>query len=231
MIKYLNSTVFNSGCDGLVNTINCVGTMGAGLALEFALRYPDMEKSYKLDCASNKVKTGEILTYRVSENILIINFPVRSHWKFPSKLEWIAAGLDYLKKHYKEWDVKSIALPPLGGDDGLNFEMDVKPLIISMLSDIAIDVFICKDPGYAEGKEKEMLEAFNNTDKHALCDELKITGNSRKSLLSCGKIKRFHLIKNLENIGIHTYKKIFICFYNGRVIYKTMYKQQSLFDF
>lgn len=229
MIKYLNKTVFNSNCDGLVNTINCVGAMGAGLALEFALRYPDVEKQYEEDCKNKKVRIGEIITYK-TKDCLVINFPTKFHWKYPSKLKWIADGLDYMAVHYKEWNVKSIAIPPLGcNNGGLDFKNKVLPLIEEKLKNVEIDVYVCVDSGIAEGKEKEMLDAFNESNKEAMCNYLKIKGKAKTSLLAKYYIDRFYMIKTLEDVGITTYSKIFNYFYNGGKSFKET-KQQTLFD-
>ena len=230
MINYINKSVFNSGCDGLVNTVNCVGVMGAGLALEFGLRYPEMEKEYRKDCMMKKVKIGEIITYLTSD-VLIISFTTKFHWKYPSKLIWISKGLDFLKEHYKEWNIKSIAIPPLGcSNGGLKFEYEVKPLIESKLSCLDIDVYICFDPEYAEGKEKEMLDNFNLSDKEALCDTLKIKGKARQGLMNELKIKRFYMIKELDNVGTTTYKKIYEYFYKNNNPISKKNEQLSLFD-
>ena len=228
MIKYLNKTVFNSKCDGLVNTVNCIGVMGAGLALEFALRYPEVEKKYEDDCKKRKVRIGTILTYKI-DDVLVINFPTKFHWKNPSKIEWIASGLDYLKEHYKEWNIKSIAIPPLGcNNGGLDFNQ-VKPLIEQKLKDIDIDVCICTDPGYPEGIEKEMVDAYNESDKEEICDLLKIKGNARTGIISNNKIERFYSIKSIEDVGMVTYKKIFDLFYKDRKPLKKV-EQSDLFS-
>ena len=230
MIGYLNKTVFNSNCDGLVNTVNCVGAMGAGLALEFSLRYPEMKKKYEDDCKSKRVKIGEIITYK-EKDCLIVGFPTKLHWKYPSELKWISDGLDYMARHYKEWNIRSIAIPPLGcSNGGLNFELEVKPLIESKLKDIDLDVFICVDPGIAEGKEKLMLDEFNGSDIEELCDYLKIKGRSRDALLVIGNVDRFYMIKDLNNVGFVTYKKLFDYFYNDGTAIRKEKKPSTLFD-
>lgn len=214
MLHYINKTVFNSKCEALVNTINCLGVMGAGLALEFALRYPEVEKQYIIDCEQKKVKTGEVLTYK-TKDILVVNFPTKYHWKYPSKIEWIKSGLEYMETHYKEWNVKSIAIPPLGcSNGGLNFDKQVRPLIEQILCNVDLDVYICLDPGYPEGKEKEMVDAFNKCDKELLCDELKIKGKAHIAIVEIGVLNRFYMLKELEGVGITSYKKIFNYFYN-----------------
>lgn len=228
MIKIINKTVFNSGCDALINTVNCVGVMGTGLALEFALRYPELENQYKIDCKNKAVKTGEILPYKMND-CLVLNFPTKFHWKYPSELKWISDGLRFIKEHYVEWNVKSIAMPPLGcSNGGLNFESQVYPLIIKELSDVNIDIYVCLDSKNAEGKEKEMVDSFNAYNKVDLCVELNIKGKASESLYQC-KINRFYEILDIENVGMTTYKKLFDYFYNAHK--KAGLKQTTIFDF
>lgn len=227
MINYIKKTVFNSNSEGLVNTINCDGVMGAGLALEFALRYPDMYNQYVDDCKNKKVKIGEILTYRTNDS-LVINFPTKLHWQYPSQLSWIEKGLEYIANHYKEWNIKSIAIPPLGcSNGGLDFECQVKPLIEKKLNEVDILISICIDPGYPEGKEKQMLDAFLECNIDELCESLKIKGRARAGLTNYKSIKRFYEIKELDGVGITTYKKLFNHFYFDK---KAVFYQQSLFD-
>lgn len=191
MIKYLEKTVFNSGCEALVNPINCKGVMGKGLALEFALRYPQMEKAYIEDCKNNKVKLGQILTYKM-DDILIVNFPTKDHFKYPSKIEWIKEGLIYLKNHYHLWQIKSIAIPPLGcSNGGLDYLHQVKPLIEDILKDVDLDIYICLDTNKAEGTELKMLDAFNNSNREYLCEYLEISGKAKLSITTHQKINRF----------------------------------------
>ena len=213
-IKYIKKTVFNSNCDCIVNTINCDGVMGAGLALEFALRYPLLVKLYMDDCKRGLVNTGKLNFYIVN-NQAIINFPTKDHWNMPSKVEWISSGLDYLIKHFQNWNVKSIAIPPLGcSNGGLNFERDVNPLIVSKLSGLDVDICICIDPGFAEGKEKEMVDTYNSSNISFLCDYLKIKGRAKQALIDYKEIKRFFEILQINDVGIATYRKLFNYFFN-----------------
>lgn len=228
MIEIVRKTVFNSECEGLVNTVNCEGVMGAGIALEFSLRYPEMLNQYIEDCKNKKVKIGEIITYG-TKDCLVINFPTKVHWKFPSNILWIEKGLDYIVNHYKEWNIRSIAIPPLGcNNGGLNFEREVKPLIEKKLANIDILVKICIDSGIAEGKEKEMLDNYYNCDLKKICSFLKIGNKIYENLERNKNINRFYEIKTIDGVGITTYKKLFNYFYNN--LDCITYKQESLFD-
>lgn len=160
MVKITNKSVFNSGCDLIVNTINCHGVMGAGIALEFSLRYPQMFNQYKYDCEKGIVKTGK--TYLYCENgQKILNFPTKGNEPCsPSLIKYIEEGLKYFSKHYKEYNKTSVAFPPLGCTNGkLNFDEVVKPLMLNVLENIDdLEILICLNKMPLEGLEKQMTE-------------------------------------------------------------------------
>lgn len=118
MIKVLVGDLFESECQTLVNTVNTVGIMGTGIALEFKKRFPEMYEDYVKRCAEGKVKLGEPYLYKRLTPPWILNFPTKEHWRSVSKLSDIVRGLKYLEQHYKEWGITSIALPPLGCGHG-----------------------------------------------------------------------------------------------------------------
>ena len=93
-IKHINGNIFNSKCQTIVNTVNCVGVMGKGIALVHKLRYPKMYEEYKIHCKSKLIKTGTLWLYTKQEKApWILSFPTKFHWKYPSKMEWIEQGL------------------------------------------------------------------------------------------------------------------------------------------
>jgi O-acetyl-ADP-ribose deacetylase (regulator of RNase III)/uncharacterized protein YwgA len=114
MVKIVIGDIFKSNAQTLVNTVNCVGVMGKGLALEFKKRFPNMFKDYLLRCRQGKVKLGEPYLYKSQEPPWILLFPTKQDWRSVSKLSDIEAGLRYLLSHYKKWGINSIAVPPLG---------------------------------------------------------------------------------------------------------------------
>ena len=118
MIKILVGDLFESKCQTIVNTVNTIGIMGKGVALEFKKRFPDMFKDYEKRCAEGKVKLGEPYLYKRLTPPWILNFPTKKHWRSVSNISDIARGLKYLEHHYKEWGITSIALPPLGCGHG-----------------------------------------------------------------------------------------------------------------
>ena len=92
MIKILTGNIFTTKCSTIVNTVNCVGVMGAGIAYEFRLRYPKMHERYKEICKYNLLKIGTLWIYR-ADNKNILNFPTKIDWKKQSKTEYLEKGL------------------------------------------------------------------------------------------------------------------------------------------
>ena len=142
MITFIKGDIFKSPAQVITNTVNCVGVMGAGLALQFKNRYPELFIDYKSRCDRNAVQPGVPYLFE-NEKVQILNFPTKRHWKENSRLEDIEAGLKYLAKNYNEMGIGSLALPPLGcGLGGLNW-LDVKALMVENLSDlIDLEVFV-----------------------------------------------------------------------------------------
>ena len=138
--KALIGDLFLSRAETLVNTVNCVGIMGKGVAQEFKNRFPAMFEDYKRRCDAKAVRLGEPYLYQDLSGVRIINFPTKDHWRSPSKLSDIERGLDYFVEHIQEWGVRSAALPPLGcGNGGLDWS-EVGPLIYQKLHKQPMDV-------------------------------------------------------------------------------------------
>jgi O-acetyl-ADP-ribose deacetylase (regulator of RNase III) len=116
--------------DALVNTVNTEGVMGKGLALQFKKAFPDAFKSYDQACRDGEVQIGRMhVVRRLASPRFIINFPTKKHWRNPSKLEYIEAGLRDLATQVRELGIRSIAVPPLGcGNGGLEWRV-VRPRI------------------------------------------------------------------------------------------------------
>jgi len=110
MIRPLVGNIFESEAQTLVNTVNCVGIMGQGLALEFKKLFPDMYEDYVVRCEAKEVRLGEPYLYRGLLPPWILNFPTKDHWRSVSRLSDIVAGLEYLEKHYREWEITSLAV-------------------------------------------------------------------------------------------------------------------------
>lgn len=140
MFKALIGDMFASRAQTLVNTVNCVGVMGKGVAEQFKLRFPAMFKDYRTRSDRKAVRLGEPYLYCDSSGARIVNFPTKDHWRSPSRLADIERGLDYLAAHAADWGITSMALPPLGcGNGGLEWS-EVGPLIYQKLHALPIDV-------------------------------------------------------------------------------------------
>ncbi|TAK20437.1 MAG: Appr-1-p processing protein [Chloroflexota bacterium] len=147
MIEMKSGDLFRSPAQTLVNTVNLVGVMGRGIALEFRKQFPDMYSDYVERCARRQLRMGEPYVYVRSESPWILNFPTKAHWRSNSALSDIVAGLDHLEHHYRDWGVESLAVPPLGcGNGGLDWRV-VGPTIRRHLERLAIPVEIYEPAG------------------------------------------------------------------------------------
>jgi O-acetyl-ADP-ribose deacetylase (regulator of RNase III) len=132
MLESCSGNLLEADVEALVNTVNCVGVMGKGLALQFKQEFPENFEEYRRACQSGEVKPGQMFvvpTGRLTNPRYIINFPTKRHWKNPSRIEDIETGLLALIETVKQLGIHSIAVPPLGcGNGGLAWAR-VAPLI------------------------------------------------------------------------------------------------------
>ena len=172
MFKALIGDLFASRAQTLVNTVNCVGIMGKGVAQEFKKRYPEMFEDYAARCNRKQVRLGEPYPYSDNSGILIVNFPTKDHWRSPSRLADIERGLDHFARHYQKWGVQSVAFPPLGcGNGGLSWE-EVGPLMYGKLRNLGIEVEVYAPFGTSRSQlEKEFLSGPS---------QLELDGRGRK---------------------------------------------------
>ncbi|MDE2696227.1 MAG: macro domain-containing protein [Chloroflexota bacterium] len=144
--------LLESDAQTLVNTVNCVGVMGKGIALDFKRAFPMMFEDYVKRCAAGEVRLGEPYVWRpvdVQRGIpdcaptgerWVLNFPTKGHWRARSRLSDIADGLDWLEAHCEEWGIESLAVPALGCQNGGLRWDDVRPLLVERLSRLGIPV-------------------------------------------------------------------------------------------
>lgn len=143
MITYKKGDLLKAEVEALVNTVNTVGVMGKGIALQFKNQYPKNYKIYKEACKTGTLRVGGVLVVRDADLLgekIIINFPTKEHWKAKSKYDFISTGLKALKNALIEHRIKSIALPPLGcGNGGLDWA-HVKPMIEQELKNLPVEI-------------------------------------------------------------------------------------------
>ena len=146
-IQLKSGNLLNEKTDAIVNTVNCVGVMGKGIALQFKERWPKNFKEYEAASKRGEIKPGTMFISDLGEWAkprFIINFPTKVHWRGDSKLEYIEDGLRDLVKQAERLGIKSISLPPLGcGNGGLDWD-EVKKLIFAVFEghpNIAVNLF------------------------------------------------------------------------------------------
>jgi O-acetyl-ADP-ribose deacetylase (regulator of RNase III) len=131
--------MFESGADCLINTVNCEGFMGKGIAYQFKMRFPENNLEYEHACRTGKLHIGT-LHYHKEDEVLIVNFPTKDKWRENSRIEYVEKGLDQLVELLLKVKPSIIALPPLGcGNGGLDWIV-VKQVILEKLSVIG-DMF------------------------------------------------------------------------------------------
>lgn len=152
MIEYTSGDILKCEADALVNTVNCVGVMGRGIALQFKNAYPENFKAYAAACRQNEVQPGRMFVYETGQLTpprYIINFPTKRHWRGKSRIEDIESGLAALVEAIRAKRIRSVAIPPLGsGLGGLDWT-EVKSRMEAGLADIADVRVIVFEPGGA----------------------------------------------------------------------------------
>lgn len=146
MIQYKTGNLLDSEAEALVNTVNTVGVMGKGIALQFKNMFPNNFKLYSNACKNKEVKVGKLLLTEeealLAGKKIIINFPTKTNWRLPSEYQYIESGLADLVNVIREKNIKSIAIPPLGsGNGGLDWNK-VKQILEKYLGNLDCDIFI-----------------------------------------------------------------------------------------
>lgn len=142
MIIYTKNNLFKSPAKVLVNTVNTVGVMGKGIALEFKRLYPDMFNQYQHYCENGQLSIGKLWLYK-SPTKWILNFPTKQDWRNKSKIEYLESGLKKFVENYQRLGITSISFPELGaGNGGLDWNKEVRPLMEQYLSKLPIRIYI-----------------------------------------------------------------------------------------
>jgi O-acetyl-ADP-ribose deacetylase (regulator of RNase III)/uncharacterized protein YwgA len=179
-VTFKSGDMFAEPVEAIVNTVNCVGVMGKGVALEFKNRWPENFKQYKKLCRDHWLRPGRVFVFEnhnmfgPAEPRFLVNFPTKDHWRGKSELSYIRDGLDDLVVQLRAHQIKSIALPPLGcGNGGLDWA-DVKPIIQSKLADVGVEVVVFAPDQRAQQRNEENKRAPKMTFARAVL--LKILG-------------------------------------------------------
>jgi O-acetyl-ADP-ribose deacetylase (regulator of RNase III) len=166
MIERGTGNLLQAYVEALVNTVNCVGVMGKGIALQFKQAFPDNFNEYKRACDARQIKLGEVFVIKMGKGVTpayIINFPTKYHWKGKSRLEDIKSGLQSLVTNVRLLGIESIAVPPLGcGNGGLDWT-EVKPLIEKAFAELPNVHILLFEPGSAP--EADQMPVATKTPK------------------------------------------------------------------
>jgi len=156
MIKYIEGDIFSSPAQVIVNTVNTVGVMGKGIALEFKNRYPNMFETYKKACEKHQLTIGKLMLVFEPDHWILL-FPTKQNWRYPSKLEYIESGLIKFTQTYVEKNISSIAFPKLGcGNGELEWEQ-VRALMEKYLKPLPIDIYIYLKPFELQPEHREVV--------------------------------------------------------------------------
>lgn len=213
-ITFTKGNIFSSDKQTIVNTINCVGVMGKGVALGFRLRYPEMYEKYRELCKTRQIAVGKLWLYKQSREGLqwILNFPTKIHWKFPSKMEYIEAGLQKFVDTYEEKGITSIAFPLLGTHNGGLDKIEVLDMMHSYLEKCSIPIDIYEydpeapDELFNQFKEKWISMSILDKKKMGIrANQLETidTAINNKSICS------MTTLSECDGIGILTLQKCF----------------------
>lgn len=157
MLEYKNGDILREDTEALVNTVNCVGVMGRGIALQFKHTFPDNFKAYVLACKNEEVQPGQMFVFETGQLTnprYIVNFPTKRHWRGESRMEDIESGLRALVGTIQHYNIRSIAIPPLGsGLGGLDWK-EVKLRIETFLKSLSDVHIIVYEPKGAPTTEK-----------------------------------------------------------------------------
>lgn len=172
MIKFVVGNILESKAECLVNTVNCEGFMGKGIAYQFKQKFPNNYLDYKKACVSGALRIGTLHHFREGDKF-IVNFPTKNKWRGKSKFEYIYVGLEELVRLLSTTNVSSIAIPPLGcGNGGLSW-YEVKPVILDYLSGLEdqLDIIIYEPSKYSVTRT---VEPPKLTTSHLVLMEFKL---------------------------------------------------------
>lgn len=204
-MKVLIGDILKSKQPFIVNTVNCVGVMGKGIALDFKNKYPDMFADYVNRCNDGLVKPGEPYIYKDKE-VSIINFPTKNHWRSNSSLSYIRSGLTWIKDNYDSLGITGIAIPPLGCGNGGLIWSTVGPIIYNALKDLPIDIELYAPYGTPKYELSEDYLNKQYVDNQTYGNSSKKI--NKKWLLILRTIKELNEGKYSLNVGRTIYQKI-----------------------
>ena len=216
-VKIKNGNFFTSECQTLVNTVNCQGVMGAGIALEFKLRLPEMYEQYVELCRKRKIDIGRSWLYKhPRDGRWVLNFPTKRQWRYPSKIEYLEAGLEEFLLTYRHNGIKSIAFPVLGASNGGLDEEESLSVMRSYLErcDIPVEIYQY-DPTATDDLFLEFQQKLvSNRNKTLLAKNMGVRVDRLNSILNIlndpdNPVKSLSRLATVPGIGSKTLEKCF----------------------
>lgn len=213
-IKLIKGNIFVSDKQTIVNTVNCVGVMGKGVALGFRLRYPEMFLKYQELCKNRLLNIGKLWLYNPAGMQLpwVLCFPTKIHWKYPSQIEYIEAGLKKFVETYKMRGITSVAFPLLGTHNGGLDKIEVLNLMYSYLSQCDIDIDIYE---YDPTAPDELFDSFKLKWQSISTEEKRRIGIRMTQIETINKAINENTLQSMtalaeyEGIGAITLQKCF----------------------
>lgn len=217
-VTVIQGNIFASRCQTLVNTVNCDGVMGAGIALEFKLRHPAMFAQYADHCRAGRMEIGKLWIYQppaeAGDRRWVLNFPTKRRWKDPSRLEYLAAGLEKFAESYHRRGVQSAAFPVLGSANGGLAEEASLSVMLPYLESCEIPVEIYRyDPTAVDDLYEDFKQSFLSMDDRELAAALGLRINLvrkvRETLERDTQINSISRLASVKGIGAKTLEKSF----------------------
>lgn len=210
--QIISGNIFTTKCQTIVNTVNCVGVMGAGIALECRLRYPAMYRQYASLCKDGKIDIGILWIYKNYER-WVLNFPTKQHWKYPTKEEYLHAGLAKFMNTYEARGIESIAFPVLGAHNGGLDPARSIEIMKSYLGNCSIRVEIYQ---YDPMARDDLFDRFKESFLTLGTEELKHSTGLRidyidriRQVLENPKLRQLNQLAQVNGIGDKTLEKAF----------------------
>lgn len=211
-VTVIEGNIFLSKVQTIVNTVNCVGVMGAGIAFEYRLRYPSMFEQYRKLCEEGKFEIGKLWIYK-TDNRWILNFPTKKHWRQPSEEKYLRLGLEKFLNTYKERGISSIAFPLLGAQKGglsPDLSMNIMREYLD-LSIIPVEIYL-----YSPTARDDLYEIFRDKFQNLDNEQIKASSGIRlqsivaiRSALADPKVCQMNQLLAFKGIGEKTLEQAF----------------------
>jgi O-acetyl-ADP-ribose deacetylase (regulator of RNase III) len=211
-IKIIRGHLFTTECQSIVNSVNCEGVMGAGIALYYKFRYPEMFKEYQIQCKKGNIAIGKLWMYSALDGKTIISFPSKDKWRNPSEYSYLEAGLQEFVKIYKKKNITSVAFPVLGASKGGLSEASVLDLMKRYLSkcDILVEIYL-----FDKSQKDDMIGDFKESIIRHSTDEICEHTRIRRSMIESVKaaferkpLNNMLSLLEIEGIGPKTLEKL-----------------------